>query len=156
MTEDDKRGPGVKVPPPLLALSAIGAGWATDRLLPMPIADGSVLRWTGLAVIALAFLLALASLFQFLTAKTHVEPWRPTSSIIRGGMFRFSRNPIYLAFCIAAIGAGLALNSWWGIAAALVLAYLLQRFVIRREEAYLERKFGETYLAYKREVRRWL
>ena len=48
------------------------------------------------------------------------------------------------------------LNSWWGIAAVLPLAYLLQQLVIRHEEAYLEQKFGETYLAYKRHVRRWL
>jgi len=155
MTDEDKRGPGVRVPPPLLALSAIGAGWVVDLVLPMPIADGSGLRWTGFAIIALAFLLALASLVQFLAAKTHVEPWRPTRAIIRGGMFRFSRNPIYLAFCIAAIGAGLALNSWWVIAAVPLLVYLLSVLVIRREETYLEGKFGERYLAYKRKVRRW-
>ena len=71
-------------------------------------------------------------------------------------MYRFSRNPIYLAFCIAAFGAGLLMNSWWGIAAVPLLGWLLRQLVIRREEAYLEAKFGEPYLEYKRSARRWI
>jgi protein-S-isoprenylcysteine O-methyltransferase Ste14 len=134
----------------------VGTGWGLDDLLPLPIAAGEGLRRGGLAIILLAFLLALVSLLQFFVARTHVEPWRPTSVVIRDGIFRFSRNPIYLAFCIAALGAGMALNSWWTIATAPILGYLLQILVIRREEAYLEGKFGEQYLAYRREVRRWL
>lgn len=156
MTEEDKRGPGVKIPPPVHTLAVIGGAWGVDSVSPMPIADDKDLLWLGIAVVVLAFLLALATLIQFFAAKTHVEPWRPTSVIIRDGVFRFSRNPIYLAFCLTTIGAGLALNSWWIIAATPLLGYLLQRFVIHREEAYLERKFGEHYLSYKQKVRRWL
>jgi len=156
MSQADRRGPGVRIPPPLIALAAIGGGWAADSLLPLPIGAGDGFRFSGLAIVALAFLLALAALFQFLAAKTHVEPWRPTSTIIRGGVFRLSRNPIYLAICIAALGAGLVINSWWGIAAVPVLGLLLQYLVILREEAYLERKFGDEYLAYRRSTRRWL
>ena len=156
MTQEDKRGPGVRIPPPVLALAVLGAAWGADRILPMPIAAGGLLLWIGVAIVALALLLALAALIQFFAAKTHVEPWRPTSVIISGGVFRFSRNPIYLAFCVTALGAGLALNSWWIIASMPLLGYLLHHFAIRREEAYLERKFGEQYLAYKRRVRRWL
>ena len=156
MTDEDRRGPGVKLPPPLIAMVAIGGGWSADSLLPLPIAAGDELRWGGIVIVALAFLLALAALIQFLIAKTHVEPWRPTSTIIRGGLFRMSRNPIYLAFCIAALGAGLIINSWWGVVAAPLLGCLLQYLVIRREEAYLANKFGDEYLAYKRNTRRWL
>ncbi|MGD8349881.1 MAG: isoprenylcysteine carboxylmethyltransferase family protein [Gammaproteobacteria bacterium] len=156
MTKEDRRGPGVKIPPPLIALVAIGSGWSADSMLPLPIAAGDGLRWSGVVIVALAFLLALAALIQFLVAKTHVEPWRPTSTIIRGGPFRMSRNPIYLAFCIAAIGAGLIINSWWGVAAAPVLGCLLQYLVIHREETYLANKFGDEYLAYKQTTRRWL
>jgi len=156
MTSEDKRGPGVKIPPPLLAVVTIVGAWGLDRLFPLPIAAGNGIRWTGLAIVALAFLLALVTLLQFLLAKTHVEPWRPTSVVIRSGAFRFSRNPIYLAFCIAAFGAALVIDSWWGIAAVPLLGWLLLRCAIRHEEAYLEAKFGEPYLAYKRAVRRWL
>ena len=153
---DDKRGPGVKIPPPLIALAAISGAWGADRLIPLPIAGGERLWWVGIVITALASLLALASLVQFVIAKTHVEPWRPTSVIIRHGVYRHSRNPIYLAFCIAAFGAGLVINSWWGIVAVPLLGWLLRQLVIDREEAYLEAKFGEPYLEYKRSARRWI
>lgn len=156
MDEEDKRGPGVRIPPPLLALGTIGCAWLLDLALPLPIGDGAYQGPAGLALIGLAALLALASLIQFFAAKTHVEPWRPTTTVIRHGVFRFSRNPIYLAFAIATLGAGLWLDSWWIVAAVVPLVYLLQRFVIRLEEAYLERKFGDDYLAYRRTTRRWL
>ena len=110
---------------------------------------------SGAVVVGLAIALALAALLQFINAKTHVEPWHPTTTIINHGLFRFSRNPIYLAFCIATLGVGLILNSWWILLAVPLLVYLLQRFVISREEAYLEHKFGDEYAAYKQRVRRW-
>ena len=156
MDGEDKRGPGVRIPPPLLLLGVIGGAWLLDLVRPLPIAGGVYQAGAGIALIVLAMLLALVSVAQFVIARTDVEPWRPTTSIIRNGAYRFSRNPIYLAFVIATPGAGLWLDSWWIIGAAVPLVFLLQRFVIRLEEAYLERKFGEHYLAYKRSTRRWI
>lgn len=156
MTAEDKRGPGLKFSPALLALAAIGCAWLVDQVRPLPIAAGDGLRPGGITIIVIAVLLALIALAQFIRARTHVEPWRPTTKVIRTGVFRFSRNPIYLSFCIAAIGIGLLLNSWWVVASVTVIKPLLEHFVISREEAYLEKKFGEHYLEYKRQVRRWL
>jgi protein-S-isoprenylcysteine O-methyltransferase Ste14 len=152
----DKHGPGLKFPPPLLPLTLIGSGYLADIYRPLPIREESGLWLTGLVVVIAAVCLVLIAVLQFLRAKTHLEPWQPTTFIIQSGIFRFSRNPIYLAFCIATPGCGLLLNSWWVLAAVLPLIYLLQQLVIRHEEIYLEQKFGETYLAYKRRVRRWL
>ena len=156
MTAEDNRGPGLKFPPPLLALAAIGVAWLVDQLRPLPIVDGEAAWLGGAAVIGIAVLIALIALAHFIEAKTKVEPWHPTTRIIQTGLYRYSRNPIYLSFCIATVGAGLMLNSWWVIASVAVLKSLLERFVISREEAYLERKFGEPYLEYKQRVRRWL
>ena len=157
---EDKRGPGLKFPPPLLALVLIGAGYLTDSWLPLPITQPITqylnLRLIGLLLIIASLLLALLALSNFLRAKTHVEPWQPTTVILQSGVFAYSRNPIYLAFCIATLGAGLIINSWWGLGVTPLLAFLLQRLVINREESYLEQKFGEDYLSYKRRVRRWL
>ena len=152
----DKRGPGLKFPPPLLPLSLIGIGYLSHTWLPLPVSERVDLFAPGIALIAASLLLALIALFHFLRAKTHVEPWQPTTTIIQSGVFRHSRNPIYLAFCIATLGCGLLLNSWWVLMATAPLAGLLQLLVIRREEAYLEEKFGQAYLAYKQSVRRWL
>ena len=129
--------------------------YACDRFLPLRIAAGSL--WlSASALLGIAILITVIALAQFLAAKTHVEPWRPTTCIIQHGLFAYSRNPIYVAFCIATAGFGLLLNSWWVVAGILPLIGLLQVFVIRREEAYLETKFGETYLDYKARVRRWI
>jgi protein-S-isoprenylcysteine O-methyltransferase Ste14 len=156
MTAEDKRGPGLKFPPPLLAAAVIGCIWLIDRIRPLPIVEGASLWTIGAAVVALALAIMLIALFHFFEAKTHVEPWHPTTTIISKGIYRFSRNPIYLGFCIATIGAGLILNSWWGIASVVLLKSLLERLVIEREEIYLEKKFGDRYLQYKSRVRRWL
>jgi protein-S-isoprenylcysteine O-methyltransferase Ste14 len=153
---EDKRGPGLKFPPPLLVLTLVGIGYLVDIYLPLPIYQESGLWLTGLVVVIAAVCLALIAVLQFLRAKTHLEPWQPTTFIIQSGIFRFSRNPIYLTFCIATVGCGLLLNSWWVLAALLPMVYLLQQLVIRPEETYLEQKFGETYLAYKHRVRRWV
>jgi protein-S-isoprenylcysteine O-methyltransferase Ste14 len=153
---EDRRGPGLKFPPPLLVVVVIGLGYVADWLMPLPITAGDLLWLTGIAIIVISAMLALSALFHFLEAKTHVEPWHPTTTIIEKGVFRYSRNPIYLAFCSATVGSGLALNSWWVVVGVVPLAYLLQRLVIRREEAYLENKFGKVYLDYKQRVRRWI
>jgi protein-S-isoprenylcysteine O-methyltransferase Ste14 len=152
---EDKRGPGLKFPPPLLVVATIGPGYLIDWVKPLPILSADFVWLSGTALIVAALLLALVALFHFLELKTHVEPWHPTTTIIKQGVYRFSRNPIYLAFCIATVGTGLVLNSWWVLMAVLPLVFLLQQLVIRREEVYLERKFGEVYLDYKRQVRRW-
>jgi protein-S-isoprenylcysteine O-methyltransferase Ste14 len=156
MTAEDKRGPGLKFPPLLLVLAVIGSAWLADQLRPLPIIEGAPLWMPGAVVIAFALLIMLIALLHFFEAKTHIEPWHPTTAIIRKGVYRFSRNPIYLAFCIATVGAGLVLNSWWVIASVAVLKPLLEHLVISREEIYLEKKFGDQYLDYKRQVRRWL
>jgi protein-S-isoprenylcysteine O-methyltransferase Ste14 len=154
--DEDKRGPGLRFPPPLLPLGFSAVAWWLQQSAPLTIGDAAFLQVTGIAVLALCALLAVIALIQFRRAHTHVEPWQPTTAIIDSGLFRYSRNPIYLAFCLATLGCGLLFNSWWGIIAVLPVALLLQALVIRKEEAYLAARFGDTYLDYKRRVRRWL
>ena len=134
----------------------IGGSWLLERQLALPISGNNALWWPGVLLLTGAVLIAAVSVLQFFRAKTQVEPWRPTSSIIQSGLFRYSRNPIYLGFCIATLATGLILDSWWTIVALLPLVYLLQLLVIHKEEVYLEAKFGKGYLDYKRRVRRWL
>jgi hypothetical protein len=95
---EDKRGPGLKFPPPLLPLTLIGSGYLADIYLPLPISEESGLWLTGLVVVIAAVCLALIAVLQLLRAKTHLEPWQPTTFIIQSGIFRYSRNPIYLTF----------------------------------------------------------
>lgn len=84
------------------------------------------------------------------------NPWKPTTQIVERGPFRITRNPMYLQMVLACIGIAVALMNLWILGLTLVCAGLLQRLAILPEERYLERKFGDAYLAYKGRVRRWL
>lgn len=148
--------PRVFSPPPLLFASAIAAGAVVDGDLP---GRGELLGWPQLAGYAFALAgLALigASLGLFRRYGTRPEPWQPASTLIRSGIYRYSRNPMYLGMACLSIGLCIFFES---IAAVLLVAgvcVLMDRFVIAREEAYLSRRFGSDYDGYKRQVRRWL
>jgi protein-S-isoprenylcysteine O-methyltransferase Ste14 len=150
----------VRIPPPILVLTCLIGGWALDQGWSLPIFLAT--RWDASRV-ALSGLLILLGLgligycaWQFKSAQTRIEPWQPTSSIITAGPYRYSRNPIYLAFAIAGAGIALAFNTWWMLLSLLVFVLIANKLVIEREEKYLERKFSESYSRYRRETRRWL
>lgn len=83
-------------------------------------------------------------------------PWKPTPHIVDHGPFRITRNPMYLQMVVVCLGFSILLANGWIAILTPVCAWALQRFAIVPEEAYLEGKFGETYLAYERRVRRWI
>jgi protein-S-isoprenylcysteine O-methyltransferase Ste14 len=89
-------------------------------------------------------------------AGTNVDPGKPALAIVRGGPFRFTRNPMYLALCFLQIALGFFLNDWITLMFVGPLVLIFHYGVILREERYLTAKFGEPYLQYKREVRRWI
>lgn len=147
----------VVVHPPILWVVLVAIGYGLDFLLPLPflpLAFPSI--WVGVAVWLAGFALAAVAIAQFRRAGTDVQTHTPTARIVDTGIFAWSRNPIYVGAHIGVIGVAVALDSLW-ILAALVPFYLVIRYgVVAREEAYLERKFGEAYLAYKGQVRRWI
>ncbi len=81
---------------------------------------------------------------------------KPVSSLVQDGPFRYSRNPGYLSLAMIYAGIAILRNALWAILLMPLVLYVIQREVIEREERYLERTFGEEYLAYKRRVRRWV
>ena len=89
-------------------------------------------------------------------AGTNVRPDRPALTIVRSGPYKFTRNPMYLSLCLLQLAIGFFLDDGIAMLFALLLGIVLHFGVILREEAYLERKFGEQYLSLKRQVRRWL
>ena len=89
-------------------------------------------------------------------AGTNVPPHKPTLAIVTGGPFRFTRNPLYFGGTAAYFGMGLGFNLIWALILLVPMLFLLSWGIVRREERYLEKKFGETYLAYKQRVPRWL
>jgi len=150
----------VRFPPPILLLVCLAAGWGMDWLFEWRILPSS--GWRAVRVASSSALITAGAglvgycAWQFKQAQTHIEPWRATSSIITSGPYRYSRNPIYLAFAIAGIGIALAFNIGWMLAGLLVFVLIANEFVIKKEEKYLERKFGEAFANYRRTTRRWL
>ena len=150
------RSNAVVRPPLALALAVLG-GLVAERLIPLPFLPESVPRiWAGSAVLVLGLALGASAIATLRQAGTRVETSKPTTAIVSRGPYRVTRNPIYLGMLAILIGLTIALNTAW-LLVALVPFYLIIRFgVIAREEAYLERKFGDTYLSYKSRVRRWI
>jgi protein-S-isoprenylcysteine O-methyltransferase Ste14 len=145
------------VRPPFAWLLALVAGIAANWLYPLPFVPAPVrAAWVGVAIFALAFALGVWAIVTIRKAGTQVETYKPTTAIVASGPYRFTRNPIYLGMMLGLFGLAVALDSLW-LLAMLVPFYLVIRYgVVAREEAYLERKFGDVYLGYKSRVRRWL
>ena len=100
--------------------------------------------------------LAWPALQVMRAAGTNVNPAKPAILIVRNGPYRFTRNPMYLALCLVQAATGFLLNDWITLLFVVPLALVLHFGVILPEERYLEMKFGDQYLALKREVWRWL
>jgi protein-S-isoprenylcysteine O-methyltransferase Ste14 len=143
--------------PPIAWALAIVVGLGADWLYPLGFIPSWMAGvWLGGAVFAAGFALALWAITTFRRAGTRVETYKPTTSIVAGGPYRFTRNPIYIGMLLGQIGLAVGLDSVW-LLATLVPFFLVIRFgVVAREEAYLEGKFGQAYVDYKARVRRWV
>ncbi len=147
----------VRLPPPLVYLAAILAGVALQRFawpLPIPLARG--LRIALAVAVALpGVALVTGALRLFRAIEQDPKPWTTTPEIVRTGVFRFTRNPMYLGVALLQTAIGVGLGNLWIVLLVPFSCALVDLTAIRPEEAYLERKFGDFYLEYKRSVRRW-
>jgi protein-S-isoprenylcysteine O-methyltransferase Ste14 len=141
--------------PPILTLIHLGAAFVLQWLLPLP-APPTYLRVLGGLFGLGGVVFAIFAVREFGLLHTTVEPHGSVTSIATAGPYRLSRNPIYVGYLCLLIGIPLALGTYWGLILSPLLIVLFNRLVIRYEETYLERKFGQAYLDYKSRVRRWL
>jgi protein-S-isoprenylcysteine O-methyltransferase Ste14 len=156
---NDTRTAGVIARPPFLFLAALLLGLASDHLLPLPFAvpEAGLLRWViagSLILIGLA--LAAAGIRNFSRAATPVPTYQPVRALVTTGIHGWTRNPIYLGMFLVYGGIGVAARSPWTLILTLPLAITIRYGVVAREEAYLERRFGDAFRDYKARVRRWL
>jgi protein-S-isoprenylcysteine O-methyltransferase Ste14 len=161
MAQDDLRdSAAVRIFPPAVPLVTVLAGVALDYL--WPIDPGITLPtpgryWIGGFIVAGAVLgLGLWSVLIMRRTGQDENPWKPTTEIVQSGPFRITRNPMYLQMVLVCIGFAVMLMNNWILLLTPVCAWVLYQFAIVPEEAYLERKFGDPYRAYKRRVRRWI
>jgi len=148
--------PGVIAFPPLIWLvGAVISALVHFFLIQLPIMSYSACLVCGIVLVILAPTLALWALVTMKAAGTNVAPAKPALTIVRGGPFRFTRNPMYLALCLLQVALGFFLNDWLTLLFVVPLVVILHYGVILREERYLTAKFGEPYLQLKHQVRRW-
>ena len=152
--EEDR--PGVPIAPPLLFFIPILASLVIEWFVPTSFVHGAF-RWI---IGALFFLAGIAlNVGGFMTQKragTDPIPFNPSTRIVSHGLYRFTRNPMYIGFALWTLALAVLVDSAWTLLAVPIGLVLIDRIVIAREERYLERKFGEEYLNYKRRVRRWI
>ena len=150
--------PGVIAPPPIIFLIFLAGGWTLGNLIGEPSLGLPDIWRRGIAVVLIVLGLVIegAAAGHFRRAGTAVEPWKPSTALVTGGIYRLTRNPIYVGFAVIYVGLAVGMDSPLALAMLFPCLIVIDRFVIVREEANLERKFGESYRAYKDKARRWL
>lgn len=147
-----------RIPPGLVAIAGGLAIWAIARSVPASRVPVPGSRLTAAVLLAAGAVLVLLGVASFLRARTTVDPLHPekASTLVVTGIYRFTRNPMYLGLALMLLALTFRLSAWPGlIIVALFVAYM-NRFQIRPEEEALEARFGEAARAYRRSVRRWL
>lgn len=161
----DKSGPGtagVLARPIFMFPAALLLGFALEHLLrlPFPVTRTGLEHWVG-AIIAGALILIGIAIFAagvrgFSRAATPLPTNQSPRALVTTGVYRWTRNPIYLAFFLIYAGIGITVRSPWILILLIPLAVVMRYGVVAREEAYLEGRFGDAYRDYKARVRRWL
>ena len=132
--------------------------WGLAKGFPELVIEASFLRWFAIAVMGVGVLIEAVSALAFLRARTTVTPLKPekASTLVVGGLYRVSRNPMYLGMLILLIGWALWLGNPVSLLLLPVFVIYLTVFQIKPEETALSEKFRSDYDAYRRRVRRWL
>lgn len=150
---------GIRFPPPLYYLIGLLVGYGMYWLLPVRLSKPGyrlIVYTLGASWVLLAVLLFGWSLHTLHKAGTSPNPMRATSALALDEPYTLSRNPIYLSMAMLCIGISLLSNMLWPLLSVPVVLVIIDRIVIRKEESYLEAKFGDEYRYYKKRVRRWI
>jgi protein-S-isoprenylcysteine O-methyltransferase Ste14 len=151
-----KDAPGVIIFPPLLYAGTLLFGLLLHFFYPLHLTSGKLLRFAGAIIAVASGFTAQWGARTMRRAGTNVLPGKPTLTIVTEGPFRFTRNPLYLANAVFYLGLTLIFNTAWPLFLWVPMLCVVHWGIIRREERYLEAKFGEAYLVYKARVPRWL
>jgi len=147
----------VIIRPPLAWGLTVLAGLALNWLLPLPFLPTDLpAGWVGAMVFVGALALFVWAIMTMTRAGSNVPTNRPTTTIVETGPYRLSRNPIYLGMVLGLIGLAIASDNLWPLLVLVPFALVIHYGVVVREEAYLDRKFGDVYRGYRSRVRRWL
>ncbi|MES2989676.1 MAG: isoprenylcysteine carboxylmethyltransferase family protein [Pseudomonadota bacterium] len=155
----DQDSPRIKFPPPLAFIGTLLAGWVLERWIgypAIPVIPYGLLYKLGMLALVLGAAIILTAQGLFLRSKTDSRPWKADQNLIFDGVYKWSRNPMYLGMALVYLGLTMLNDSGTQLCLLLPLMFVIQKEVIEPEEAYLARTFGEPYLEYQARVRRWI
>jgi len=146
------------IPPPALAAAIAGAMWATSRLAPLLQIPGALRLGTAAAVLLVGIGFSVGGVLAFRRARTTLNPTKPeqASSLVRSGVYRVTRNPMYVGLLCVLVAWAVFLSSAWALLGPLIFVLYIGRFQIAPEERALAKLFGSEFAEYQVKVRRWL
>jgi protein-S-isoprenylcysteine O-methyltransferase Ste14 len=158
MAGNEKDAAEVRIPPPLVYLGGVIIGVLVHAfVVPLPVGLSTGLRIAASVATAVASLALMGDAIRvFRRTGQDPRPWEPTPEIISTGVYRFTRNPMYVGMALLQIAIGIGLANGWIIIFVPVVLAAVYATAVRHEELYLQRKFGDVYIRYKATVRRWL
>ena len=153
-----KDSPGVYIPPPLFYVFTFIIAIIIQRKFPI---DNSLfqLEWlkiSGIVFLVIALFFLIKSLRQFFQTKNTLILIKPATSLQTNGIYGITRNPMYVGLAIVYVGLSCLTGNWWNFILFPLLVLIIQEYIIKSEERYLEREFGQKYADYKSKVSRWL
>lgn len=151
--------PGARVifiPPPLYYAVGLAGGIAINGVVVLPLGGRPATAIAGAVLATLGLALAFAGVAAVIRHRTTLVPHHPVATLLTGGAYRLSRNPMYTCLALAYLGLALLFGSWWPLALWPLVIVAVRQLVISPEEQYLTQRFGQTYTDYQSRVRRWL
>ena len=149
----------LKIHPPIILVSCGVFAWliSITAATPFDFPKNVTITFAIITVIV-GLVLAISAIFKFHRAETTLDPTKPgdSSVLVTSGVFRFTRNPMYLALLLILVGWVVYLGSIAGFIVPLIFITYISRFQIRPEERYLASRFGKAYSDYCNEVKRWI
>lgn len=148
----------LKIPPAVVFVICVVFMWLIKGFLPDYSMYVTGQKWVAYGCFTIGVIVGLVGVAQFAQKSTTVNPHRPenTSSLVMGGIYAISRNPMYLALLICLLAIALYWGNIFSLLIIPVFILYMNEYQIKPEEEMMEQKFGQKYLDYKKEVRRWL
>lgn len=150
--------PGIYIPPPLIFAAIFLIAFLIQKVI---IINNSFFQKDGTKMLGIIFFLValyllVRGVWKFIATGNTLITMQPASSLQSEGIYKFTRNPMYLGLIFLYLALTCAIGNWWHIIFLPILILIIEKYVIKREEKYLERRFGQSYLDYKKQVRRWV
>jgi len=153
-----KDNPGVYIPPPLIYVALFLVSFLLQELAPIDrtFFYSAIAANISIVLLICSLIFVVPAILQFIRSKNSIVPLKPASSLQFRGIYAVTRNPMYFGLLLLYLGIGIVKGNWWTIMLVPLVIVLVQLLVIKKEEAYLERAFGQDYLNYRKQVRRWI